>query len=325
MSAVLALHDVSVAFRRGRLDSTPVLDRVSFDLAPGEILGIVGESGSGKSVTALSIMGLLGERGVVTGGSITLSGYGDLLRLQPAALRKIRGRQIAMIFQEPMTSLNPLLTIGRQISEAIRAHFAFDAGSARRRTLDLLAQMGIPAPDKRIDDYPHQMSGGMRQRVMIAIAMACRPRVLIADEPTTALDVTVQAQILELIRALRAETGSAVLLITHDMGVVAELTDRVVVMYAGQVVETGGVDALFSDPKHPYTRMLQRSIPSAAVKVARLSVIPGSVPAPRDMPFGCRFHLRCPEAGERCRNEPQELVPVTNDPTRAARCWRVTS
>jgi oligopeptide/dipeptide ABC transporter ATP-binding protein len=325
VSAVLALHDVSVAFRRGRARPVPVLDRVSFELAPGEILGIVGESGSGKSVTALAIMGLLGERGVVTGGTLTLAGHGDLLRLQPAALRRIRGGQIAMIFQEPMTSLNPLLTVGRQISEAIRAHLAIDASSARQRTLELLGQMGIPAPDKRIDDYPHQMSGGMRQRVMIAIAMACRPRVLIADEPTTALDVTIQAQILALMRRLRDETGSAVLLITHDMGVVAELTDRVVVMYAGQVVETAGVDALFVDPRHPYTRMLQRSIPSAAEKVARLPVIPGTVPTPWDMPLGCRFHLRCPEATDRCRTEPQELVPVANDPSHVARCWRATA
>jgi len=224
-----------------------------------------------------------------------------------------------------MTSLNPLLTVGRQISEAIRAHLAIDASSARQRTLELLGQMGIPAPDKRIDDYPHQMSGGMRQRVMIAIAMACRPRVLIADEPTTALDVTIQAQILALMRRLRDETGSAVLLITHDMGVVAELTDRVVVMYAGQVVETAGVDALFVDPRHPYTRMLQRSIPSAAEKVARLPVIPGTVPTPWDMPLGCRFHLRCPEATDRCRTEPQELVPVANDPSHVARCWRATA
>jgi peptide/nickel transport system ATP-binding protein len=283
-----------------------VVDGVSFSVAAGTTLGVVGESGCGKSVTALSIMGLLPQpSGSVVGGRVMFDGM-DLLALPQQALREIRGRRIAMIFQEPMTALNPVQRIGRQLIEALQIHGqGGDARARRNRAVELLAEVGIPAPDRRLNEYPHQLSGGMRQRVLIAIALACRPDVLIADEPTTALDVTIQAQILELIARLQRDRGMAVVFITHDLGVIAEIADQVVVMYAGRVVEAANVAQLFARPLHPYTRGLLASIPRLDRPAkSQLPTIAGMVPALTELPRGCRFRNRCAHASVRCDVEP---------------------
>jgi oligopeptide/dipeptide ABC transporter ATP-binding protein len=315
---LLEIDQLGVAFRS---ESGPreALSGVSFGIQPGEILGVVGESGSGKSVTALAIMRLLGEQGMVTQGKIRLEGE-DLLALDEDRMRATRGRRIAMIFQEPMTSLNPLLTVGFQIEEVLRAHFPMTGAQARARGIKLLEDVGIPNPEIRYDEHPFRLSGGMRQRVMIAMAIACEPKLLIADEPTTALDVTIQAQILELMRRLRRERGSAILLITHDMGVIARMAERVVVMYAGQVVEIAAARELFSRPAHPYARLLLAAMPTAKRKAARLPVIAGQMPAPGSVTQGCRFRARCPDAIARCGEQAPELAPLPGG--RAARCWR---
>ena len=298
------------------------VDGVSFDVHPGETLGIVGESGCGKTVTSLSILGLLPRppAKIEEGSSIHFQDQ-ELVGASEARMRALRGNEISMIFQEPMSSLNPVYTVGDQISEALRLHRALDRTAARDETVRLLSEVGIPEPERRVSEYPHQLSGGMRQRVMIAMALSCEPKLLIADEPTTALDVTIQAQILELLASLREIHGMAVLLITHDLGVVAEVCDRVVVMYAGQVVETGTVHQIFKDPQHPYTRGLLDSLPSVDDPGQRLRSIPGTVPNPIAWPPGCRFRARCPLAAQGCE-EPQELIEI-DGPARAARCWRV--
>jgi oligopeptide/dipeptide ABC transporter ATP-binding protein len=296
------------------------VDGVSLDVRAGETLALVGESGSGKSVTSLSILRLVGGgAGRIVGGSIRFRGR-DLLALPEEAMRAVRGREISMVFQEPMTSLNPVFTCGDQVAEVLEVHERMPRAAARARAVELLRHVGMPDPEQRAREYPHQLSGGMRQRVMIAMALACRPALLIADEPTTALDVTIQAQILELLRRLRAETGMAVLLITHDLGVVAESADRVAVMYAGQVVEYAPVASLFARPGHPYTAGLLASLPRLGRREERLRVIPGGVPDPLAFPAGCRFHPRCPIAQERCRREEPRLEAQPDG--REVRCWR---
>ena len=272
------------------------VDRVNYQIMPGETLAVVGESGCGKSVAAMSIMGLIPcPPGIKEGGRILFRGQ-DLLQATPEELRKVRGNDIAMIFQEPMTSLNPVYTVGDQIGEALRLHKGMNARQAREKSIEMLKRVRIPDPDQRVDEYPHQMSGGMRQRVMIAMALACDPALLIADEPTTALDVTIQAQILDLMRDLQEETGASILFITHDLGVVAEMAHHVAVMYAGKVVEFADVQTLFDQPTHPYTIGLFRSLPHLGERKAKLDVIPGTVPSPLDFPSGCRFRNRCPLA-----------------------------
>jgi peptide/nickel transport system ATP-binding protein len=286
------------------------VDKVSFDVDEGEIVAIVGESGSGKSVTSLSIMGLLSEPGYVAGGSIEFDDR-DLTELSDKEMQALRGNDMAMIFQEPMTSLNPVYRVGNQIIEAIRTHMDMNEAEAKERAIDMLRRVGIPSPEKRINDYPHQMSGGMRQRIMIAMALSCNPKLLIADEPTTALDVTIQAQILDLLLKLRERDGMAVLLITHDLGVVSETADRVVVMYCGQVVETSDVRSLFAHPKHPYTLGLFKSIPRLDDDDAkRLYIIKGMVPNLLDMPPGCHFSDRCDMCMDICRKQMPDLVEV---------------
>ncbi|MEY4679517.1 MAG: ABC transporter ATP-binding protein [Alphaproteobacteria bacterium] len=315
MSApLLSVRDLSVAFGRNT-----VVEGVSFDLAPGEILGVVGESGSGKSVTALSIMRLIPAPGRVT-GRIDFAGQ-DLMALPEARMREIRGRDIAMIFQEPMTSLNPVFTCGDQVMEALVHHRGLDRAGARAEALKLLKLVEIPSAERRLDDYPHQLSGGMRQRVMIAMALACRPKLLLADEPTTALDATIQAQILDLLRGLQRELGMAVVLITHDLGVVSEVAHRVLVMYAGRVVETSPAAEVFERPLHPYTEGLLASIPRLEGPIERLDAIPGQVPAPDAMPAGCRFAPRCRYAEPACAASPPPLAPRGEG--RAAACIRV--
>jgi peptide/nickel transport system ATP-binding protein len=305
---VLEVRDLRTYFyTRGGL--VKAVDGVSLSLRRGETLAIVGESGCGKSVTALSLMRLVADPpGRVVGGTVHLDGL-DLLGLDAAAMRQIRGKEISMIFQEPMTSLNPVMTIGRQISEALLLHGTGSRESVRARTLEMLQLVGIPEPAQRLKEYPHQLSGGMRQRAMIAMALACNPRVLIADEPTSALDVTIQAQILELMASLRRQLGTAVILITHDLGVVAETAERVIVMYAGRKVEEAPVDDLFAHPLHPYTRGLMTSIPRLAlmrreaVPAGRLQEIPGMVPALSNLPAGCTFAPRCAFASDICRRD----------------------
>jgi oligopeptide/dipeptide ABC transporter ATP-binding protein len=319
MTALLEVEGVSVSFS-GLRGAVQVLREVSFRIRPGEILGIVGESGSGKSVTSLAVMGLLGNNGRVDAGRIVFDGT-DLEALPAAERRRMRGRDMAMIFQEPSTSLNPVLPVGFQIGEVLAEHFGMGRAEAAARAVALMDRVGIPAAASRAGAYPHQMSGGMKQRIMIAMALACRPRLLIADEPTTALDVTIQAQILRLIADLRADLGMGVLLITHDMGVIAETADRVAVMYAGQIVETASAGALFARPRHPYTRLLLRSIPSARHRQQDLPVIEGTTPPPAAMPAGCRFHPRCPLAAAPCRTTQPALLAV--GPGAAARCLRL--
>ncbi len=303
------------------------VDGVAFDLYPGETLGIVGESGCGKTVTALSILRLIPEPpGHIRPGSMIEFEGRNLLALAPRELRAIRGNQIAMIFQEPMTSLNPVFTVGNQIAEAAIVHQGLSRKAARAKAIEMLQLVGIPDPGERVDHYPHQLSGGMRQRVMIAMALVCHPKVLIADEPTTALDVTIQAQILELLDRLQAELGMAVLLITHDLGVVAGTADRVLVMYAGQVVESASTTALFERPLHPYTEGLMASVPRIDAPRERLQSIPGQVPAATAWPAGCRFHPRCPYAWDKCAEEEPPLLDAVGGTSgdHAARCWLLT-
>jgi peptide/nickel transport system ATP-binding protein len=295
------------------------VDGVSFEVNAGETLAVVGESGSGKSVTALSILKIVQQPpGRIVGGRILFKGR-DLVPLTNEQMRAIRGKEISMIFQEPMTALNPVYTCGEQIIETLVLHEKLDRKSARIRAIQMLERVGIPAAGQRVDEYPHQMSGGMRQRVMIAMALACHPAILIADEPTTALDVTIQAQILELLKELQREMGMAVILITHDLGVVAETAHRVAVMYGGQVVEYAEVRTAFRTPLHPYTAGLQASLPKLGEVVDRLRVIPGVVPNPARFPQGCRFHPRCPVMIEKCLEHP-ELERIVDD--HLARCWR---
>ena len=296
------------------------VDGVSFSLYKGETLGLVGESGCGKSVTALSVMRLVREPpGRIEAGRIAVNGR-DLMALSEQEMCRIRGDEVAMIFQEPMSSLNPVLTCGYQIMESVMLHQNASKAEARERAIEMLKLVGIPAPEQRVDEYPHQLSGGMRQRIMIAMALSCNPDVLIADEPTTALDVTIQAQILELLQRLQEELDMAILLITHDLGVIAEVADRVAVMYAGRIVETAATLALFESPRHPYTRGLLRSIPGIEGGRERLDIIPGSVPDARLIPAGCAFHPRCPLADDGCRaREPQ---PEEAAPGHFASCWK---
>jgi peptide/nickel transport system ATP-binding protein/oligopeptide transport system ATP-binding protein len=285
----------------------PSVDGVSFEIDAGETVGIVGESGCGKSVTAMSILRLIPEPpGRIVGGEIRFEGK-DLTKLPMPELRKVRGNDISVIFQEPMTSLNPVYTVGDQIMEAILLHQPVEEEQARAIALAMLERVGIPAPEQRIDEYPHQMSGGMKQRVMIAMALSCKPKLLIADEPTTALDVTIQAQILELLAELQAESGMGVMLITHDLGVVAETCDRVVVLYAGRVAETATAIDLFDRPTHPYTAGLLQSVPDRAHPGDRLYTIEGMVPSPDKFPVGCRFRDRCPRASAACTELPPML------------------
>jgi oligopeptide/dipeptide ABC transporter ATP-binding protein len=306
---LLSVQDLRVHFWTGS-GTVHAVNGISFDIGPGETLGIVGESGCGKSVTALALLGLLPRAGRVRSGSASFDGR-DLLRLKQRALRRVRGRQIAMIFQDPMTSLNPVLTIGRQIREPLETHFGMNRKAASARAAELLDRVGIPSPDARLSDYPHQFSGGMRQRAMIAMALACRPKIMIADEPTTALDVTIQAQILALLRELVAEERTALVLITHDLGVVAGMCERVNVMYAGMFMETGSADQLFASPRHPYTLGLLQSVPRLdAARRSRLQPIEG---APRDMlqpPSACPFQPRCRYEVEESRLEVPPLVEI---------------
>lgn len=306
---ILSVRDLRVEFatRRGVLKA---IDGVSFDIARGEVLGVVGESGAGKSVTGLAAIGLIDPPGRIAGGEILLSGL-RIDNLPAEAMRRIRGKRIAMIFQDPLTSLNPLYRIGDQLVETIRTHLTMTAAQARRRAIDLLAEVGIPAPDRRVDAYPHEFSGGMRQRVVIALAIAAEPELIIADEPTTALDVSVQAQIIALLRRLGRDHGTAVMLVTHDMGVIAETSDRVAVMYSGRIAEIGQVADVVQQPLHPYARGLMGAIPTLTGDPARRLVqIPGSMPRLSAIPAGCAFHPRCDRAFDRCRSERPEPIEI---------------
>jgi oligopeptide/dipeptide ABC transporter ATP-binding protein len=299
------------------------VDGVSFELRRGETLGLVGESGCGKSVSALSVMRLIPQPpGQIESGEILFAGR-DLLRLSEEEMCRVRGDEIAMIFQEPMTSLNPVLTCGFQITESVILHQGVSKQEARNRAIEMLRLVGIPAPEQRVDEYPHQLSGGMRQRVMIAMALSCNPQLLIADEPTTALDVTIQAQILELLQRLQEELKMAVLMITHDLGVIAEVADRVAVMYAGQVVEYASTRDLFNSPQHPYTRGLMQSVPRLDESRERLDIISGIVPDAREFPEGCRFAPRCPLAEDRCRSASVELRALSEE--HLGRCLKMES
>ena len=312
--ALLEIDDLAVAF-----GSSTVVDGVGFTIDSHETVALVGESGSGKSVTALAIMRLLQEPGRVTRGSIRFEGR-DLARLDEREMAAIRGDRIAMIFQEPMSSLNPLMSIGAHVAEPLRLHRGLSRRDARARAIALLDRVGIPSAARRFDDYPHRMSGGMRQRVMIAAALACEPALLIADEPTTALDVTIQAQIMDLLSDLQAEFGMGILFITHDLGVVAEQAHRVVVMYAGRLVERAETATLFGAAAHPYSAALLRCVPDDAEPGDRLAVIEGTVPAPAALPAGCRFEPRCPRAVEACRAQEPPLLSL--GPDHAAACLR---
>jgi peptide/nickel transport system ATP-binding protein len=314
---LIEIEGLRVLFRGDDGRTNHAVDTVDLSVAHGATLGLVGESGCGKSVTSLAIMGLLSKQSSEVSGSIRFDGF-DLLHTSDQTLRDLRGNRLAMIFQEPMTSLNPSFTIGDQIIETILRHRGGSRSSARQRAIDLLRRVHIPSPEKRIDEYPHKLSGGMRQRVMIAMALACDPRLLIADEPTTALDVTLQAQILELMRELKTASGAAIILITHDLGVVAEVCDEVAVMYAGQIVERANVDDLFAAPQHPYTVGLLGSIPRLDRRAAHLATIEGMVPNMANPPAGCRFAARCPFVSEPCRTAPPQLVQVS--PGHLSRC-----
>jgi peptide/nickel transport system ATP-binding protein len=318
MTQALQVENLRVSFPTGDGGRVYPVDGVSFTLDRGRTLALVGESGCGKSLTSLALLRLIPSPGRIEDGSTIRLGDTDVLSLRGEALRKIRGRRIGMVFQDPMTSLNPVFTAGDQIAEGVRAHFDVSRAEARRRALMLLQEVGIPDPAARLDAYPHQLSGGMRQRVMIAIALSAEPEILVADEPTTALDVTVQAQILEVLDRLRERHGMAVLLITHDLGIVAGRADRVAVMYAGQIVEEAPTERLFASPSHPYTQGLFASIPRITGPIGRLSPIGGSVPAPGTWPGGCRFRPRCPKAFEKSETMPP-LLPVGLD--HRMRCW----
>jgi peptide/nickel transport system ATP-binding protein len=300
--------------RRGTLKA---LDDVSFSIERGEVLGVVGESGAGKSLTGMSIIGLLEPPGRISGGEIWLEGK-RIDRLPPEEMRRIRGRRIGVVFQDPLTSLNPLYTIGQQLEETILTHLPLDRAGARQRALSLLREVGLPAPETRYDSYPHQFSGGMRQRVVIALAIAAEPVLIIADEPTTALDVSIQAQIIALLKRLARERGTAVMLITHDMGVIAETSQRVAVMYAGRVAEIGAVRDVIHSPLHPYTVGLMGSIPKVGIEKKRLMQIEGAMPRLNAIPPGCAFNPRCPKRFDRCLAERPDPIPVG---TRAAACW----
>ncbi|BAM91082.1 oligopeptide ABC transporter ATP-binding protein [Bradyrhizobium oligotrophicum S58] len=303
---VLSVRNLQVEFtsRRGTLRA---IDGVSFDIAKGEVLGVVGESGAGKSVTGLAVIGLIDPPGRISGGEILLSGL-RIDNLPPEEMRQVRGKRIGMIFQDPLTSLNPLYRVGDQIIETIKTHTNLTDQQARKRAIDLLAEVGISAPEKRIDGYPHEFSGGMRQRVVIALALCAEPELIIADEPTTALDVSVQAQIISLIKRLGRDHGTAVMLVTHDMGVIAETCDRVAVMYAGRVAEIGPVQEVIQNPLHPYAKGLMGAIPTLAGEDKRLVQIPGSMPRLSAIPAGCSFNPRCSAAFERCRvDRPEPL------------------
>ncbi|MDO5658716.1 MAG: ABC transporter ATP-binding protein [Paracoccus sp. (in: a-proteobacteria)] len=314
---LISVRDLVVEFptRRGILRA---IDRVSFDIMPGEVLGVVGESGAGKSITGAAIIGLLEPPGRIAGGEIRLHGE-RIDNITPAAMRRIRGRRIGMVFQDPLTSLNPLYTVARQLTETIRTHLPLSEKDARARAIALLDRVGIPAAARRIDDYPHHFSGGMRQRVVIALALAAEPELVIADEPTTALDVSVQAQIIDLLKEITAERGAAVMLITHDMGVIAETADRVAVLYAGRMAEIGPVGDVIRNAEHPYTRGLMGSIPTLAQDSDRLVQIPGAMPRLNAIPTGCAFNPRCESAFDRCRAERPEMTP--RGPRREVACW----
>ncbi|NOG71088.1 ABC transporter ATP-binding protein [Roseicella sp. DB1501] len=313
---VLSVRDLRVQFptRRGVLTA---LDGVSFDIAPGEVLGVVGESGAGKSMTGAAIIGLLEPPGRIAGGEIRLQGE-RIDTLPQDRLRRIRGRQIGAIFQDPLTTLNPLYTVGRQLIETMQAHLGLSDREARQRAIGWLEMVGIPAAAQRVDSYPHEFSGGMRQRVVISLALCAEPILVVADEPTTALDVSIQAQIIALLKRLAREKGTAMMLVTHDMGVIAETADRVAVMYAGRVAEIGPVRAVVKAPKHPYSAGLMASIPPLDRKVAHLSGIEGAMPRLSAIPPGCAFNPRCPHVFDRCRHERPELIETGS--TRAA-CW----
>src|ERR671921_940490 len=318
MTTVLEVSNLRVSFPGANHTRFSPVDGVSFVLERGKTLALVGESGSGKSLTSLALLQLIPEPGRIEAGSRIHLGETDVLALKGESLRRIRGRRIGMIFQDPMTSLNPVFTVEDQIVEGILAHFKMSRAQARERALQLLQEVGIPDPLDRLKAYPHQLSGGMRQRVMIAIALSAEPGILVADEPTTALDVTVQAQILEVLDRLRETHGMAVLLITHDLGIVAGRADRVAVMYAGQIVEEAPTEALFARPSHPYTQGLFASVPRITGPVQRLNPIPGTVPLPGAWPNGCRFRPRCPKAFEKSETMPP-LLPL--GPDHAMRCW----
>ena len=305
---LLQVRDLSIAFdtRHGPLRA---VDNISFDLAPGEILGMVGESGAGKSLTGTAITGLLERPGHISGGEIHFEGR-RIDTLSKDAMRPLRGRKIGAIFQDPLTSLNPLLTVGKQLVETIQTHMDLTKEAARARAIDLLAEVGIPAPEQRVDHYPHQFSGGMRQRVVIALALCADPKLVIADEPTTALDVSIQAQILALLKKMCREHGAAVILVTHDMGVIAETADRVAVMYSGRLVEIGPVEQVVKHPRHPYTKGLMGSIPVVGGGLRRLTQIDGAMPRLTDLPSGCAFHPRCPKATEACTQVKPSAVKV---------------
>jgi peptide/nickel transport system ATP-binding protein len=315
-NALLQVRNLRVEFHTRRCTLT-ALDDVSFSIARGEILGVVGESGAGKSLTGAAIIGLLEPPGRIAAGEILLDGR-RIDKLDEEAMRKVRGKEIGAIFQDPLTSLNPLYTIGRQLVETILTHLPLTSAEARERAISLLEATGIPAARERIDHYPHQFSGGMRQRVVIALALAGEPRLIVADEPTTALDVSIQAQIIDLLKTVCREREASVMLITHDMGVIAETADRVAVMYAGRVVEIGPVDHVIGSPKHPYTRGLMGSIPSIHRTSATLAQIDGSMPRLNAIPPGCAFHPRCPARMDRCSRERPELMPAEES---LAACW----
>lgn len=315
---LLNIKDLSVEFGSPH-NSIRVVDSVGFEIEMGGAVGLVGESGSGKSITSLSILRLIPEPpGRIVSGSITFEGQ-DLLKLPKSRMPAIRGRDIAMIFQEPMSSLNPVMSIGDQIEEAIRLHERVDPRTRREKAIEMLGLVGIPDPASRMGAYPHQFSGGMRQRVMIAMALACNPKLLIADEPTTALDVTIQAQVLELMKSIRNKTNSAILLISHDLGVIAEVCDRVVVMYAGRVVEDSDVKSIFADPRHPYTQGLLRSIPRLNDDRPRLYQIAGSVPTAGSVRQGCPFYARCEVRQDRCQQEMPPMFEMSEN--HKAACW----
>ncbi len=319
MSNALEINDLRVSFGSGG-KRVEVVSGVSLTVPKGKIVGVVGESGCGKTVTALSVMRLIPEpQGKIESGTVYFDG-GDLLEYSESDMRSVRGNRISMIFQEPISSLNPVFTVGDQIGEALRTHLKISKKEERKRVIELLGLVGIPAPERRIKNYPHELSGGMSQRVMIAMALACNPEVLIADEPTTALDVTIQAGILELIEDLRAKMGMAVLLITHDLGIIAEVADEVYVMYAGKIAEHATTSDLFKDPKHPYTVGLLNSIPDLRERKEKLDAIPGVVPSPGSFPPGCRFQDRCPLVIEKCRTEEPFLSEQA--PGHHSACWR---
>ncbi|MHA3977139.1 ABC transporter ATP-binding protein [Halovulum sp. GXIMD14794] len=316
---LLEVSDLTITLGTGAR-AIDIVDGVSFSIAPGDRLGVVGESGSGKSMIALSLLGLLPRAMTMTRGKIRFDGLA-LAELRPERLREIRGRDISMIFQEPATALNPVFTTGEQVSEVLRRHERLSRVEARNRTIELFRQVGIPAPERRIADYPHQMSGGMRQRVMIAMALACRPRLLIADEPTTALDATIQRQIIDLLTRLQDETGVAIMLISHDLPLVASFARRIMVMYAGRQAETAPADTLFDAPRHPYTQGLIACALGLEDGVARLPAIEGQVPTPAAFPAGCRFATRCPYVQDRCHTTVPPVEPV--GPAHDAACLRL--